>query len=368
MKINQWQKVREEYPVFKERVYLRTNGGGPLSKKYLSAQCAVLSEASSIGRIWEKYTPYLGEARELVGELFNCNSEEVGFTHNVSLAINHIAAMLPSHYKVLTFSDEYPSNTIPWIERGFEINCIDSSNSGVISVDEVKKAVKDNVKVLVISHVEYSTGFMNDLKEIGEICTENNIVFIVDATQSAGVAMIDFKAINASALVFGTHKWLNAGYSMACMIVSVNFMQQYRSNIVGWHSVVLKSGYTTQQYQLKQNASVFELGHPDFISVFALVAQLKFIQSIGLIYIAERISELRAYLTKKCDQSGVLVISAFKTQNESGLVVLSSPNDVYEKLKEFNIDVTYRNNEILVALSYYNNKSDIDTLLEAIVS
>lgn len=368
MNETKWNEIRLKYPVFEDRIYLRTNGGGPLSDDYTAAFKKALSDASSRGRIWEEYLPYLKESRGLLAKMFNSETNEIAFTHSVSLAVNHLAGMLPKNYKILTFKDEYPSNTIPFLEQGFDVQFLESSAIGEIPIEKITKVLQDDVQVLIVSHVEYRTGFKHDLRELGKICKENDVIFIVDATQSAGVVKIDFKETNADAILFSTHKWLNSGYSMACMIVSSAFLENHKPSLVGWKSVDFLNENDHRSYKLKEDASVFELGHPDFLSTAAFVAQLQLITFVGLSNIEERIKSLRAYFEKKCKISGIKIISNFEENNKSGMTVLGVSREVHEKLVKRKIDCTYRDKKLMVAISYYNNEQDIDFLIDVIAS
>jgi cysteine desulfurase/selenocysteine lyase len=358
-----WTVIRNKYPIFKERTYLRTNGGGPLSSDYTEALAKAATDAQYLGRIWEEYWDYQQQARTLVSEMLNCEQGEVAFSHSVSLTINHLVHMFPTTLRVLTFQDEYPSNTIPFLENGFDVNFIDSDDDGNIHFEEIESAA-ENADVIVVSHVEYRTGYRHDLEKIGRLCRERGIIFVVDATQSAGVLEIDFKSINADAVVFSTHKWLNAGYSMACMLISKNITSKYTPKIVGWRSVDFREDHSLENYDLKNDASVFELGHPDFISIYAFIAQLELISSLGINNIENRITKLRVYLETKCSESGIAILNNYEDKNKSGMIILDLTDDQIVKLKDNNVDFTHRDNRAMFAISYYNSSDDIDRMIQ----
>ena len=89
-----------------------------------------------------------------------------------------------------------------------ELDIVGASKEGFINIEELKNKIKNNTKLIVLSHASNIVGSIQPLEEIGKLCREKNIYFIVDSAQSAGALEVDFKKLNCSALAFTGHKSL----------------------------------------------------------------------------------------------------------------------------------------------------------------
>ena len=93
------------------------------------------------------------------------------------------------------------------LEReGFEITYLDPDENGVISLENIKKHVKDSTILLSIMHINNELGAVNDIEAIGKFTRENNIIFHVDAAQSTGKLPIDLSKLDVDLMSFSGHK------------------------------------------------------------------------------------------------------------------------------------------------------------------
>ena len=93
------------------------------------------------------------------------------------------------------------------LEReGFEITYLDPDEDGVISLENIKKHVKDSTILISIMHINNELGAVNDIEEIGKFTRENKIIFHVDAAQSTGKLPIDLSNLEVDLMSFSGHK------------------------------------------------------------------------------------------------------------------------------------------------------------------
>ena len=93
------------------------------------------------------------------------------------------------------------------LEReGFEITYLDPDQNGVISLENIKKHVKDSTILLSIMHINNELGAVNDIEAIGKFTRENDIIFHVDAAQSTGKLPIDLSKLDVDLMSFSGHK------------------------------------------------------------------------------------------------------------------------------------------------------------------
>ncbi len=356
MKPTNWNDIRAQYPIFDTTCYLRTMGGGPLSVQYTTHAQRILDEIQTKGRVWEEYTKQSEIVRGLLADMVNGRPDDVVFLPTVSYGMNIIADMLPTDAEILTFADEYPSNTLPFLHKGFALHTVASDPTGYISFENIKATYTKSSRVLIVSHVEYQTGFKHNLKKLGEFCRKNNLLFIVDATQSCGVIDIDMTTLGIDVLIYSAHKWLCGGYGIAVMHIRQSLFDEFGIPCIGGNSI------DTKTKKLKKNASVLELGHLDFQSILPLESQLHFIQSIGVPTIEHRVQQLTAYLYKKAEKLDITILNTFASEHRSSIVRLQTGGRQKKALEQSTINCKIGDDSITVGISYYNSTEDIDLL------
>ena len=154
------------------------------------------------------------EARVNVSELLNCDPREIiwtsGATESDNLAIKGAANFYQSKGKhIITSKIEHKAvlDVCRQLEKeNFEITYLDPDENGVIPPDAVKKAIREDTVLVSLMHINNEIGVINDIEEIGNITRENNVIFHVDAAQSAGKIPIDLSSLNVDLMSFSAHK------------------------------------------------------------------------------------------------------------------------------------------------------------------
>ena len=154
------------------------------------------------------------KARLQVANLVNADSREIvwtsGATESDNLAIKGAARFYKDRGNhIITSKIEHKAVLDPCrqLEReGFEITYLDPDEDGVISLENIKKHVKDSTILISIMHINNELGAVNDIKEIGKFTRENKIIFHVDAAQSTGKLPIDLSNLEVDLMSFSGHK------------------------------------------------------------------------------------------------------------------------------------------------------------------
>ena len=154
------------------------------------------------------------KARLHVANLVKADSREIvwtsGATESDNLAIKGAARFYKDRGNhIITSKIEHKAVLDPCrqLEReGFEITYLDPDKNGVISLESIKKHVKDTTILVSIMHINNELGAVNDIEEIGKFTRENNIIFHVDAAQSTGKLPIDLSKLDVDLMSFSGHK------------------------------------------------------------------------------------------------------------------------------------------------------------------
>ena len=153
------------------------------------------------------------DTREKISNLFNLNNpSRVAFTCNSTESLNTaINGILTSDDHAITTALEHNSVLRPLYDleaQGMELSIVNCDENGNINYNDFEKLIQKNTKAIVCTHASNLVGNVLDVKRIGEIAKKNNLVFIVDASQSAGVFQIDMEYMNIDVLCFTGHKGL----------------------------------------------------------------------------------------------------------------------------------------------------------------
>ena len=153
------------------------------------------------------------ECRENLAMLFGiADPLRITFTANATVAINlAVKGLLVPGDHVIFSSMEHNSVIRPLKKleaSGVELSIIKADPSGKVDTEDIAKSIKRNTRLIIITHASNVTGTVNDVEPIGRLAKEHEIVFMVDASQTAGKYPVDVGLMNVDLLVFPGHKSL----------------------------------------------------------------------------------------------------------------------------------------------------------------
>jgi selenocysteine lyase/cysteine desulfurase len=360
-----WNKVREEFPVCKKYVYLNPAGGSPVSQSAANEGKRFYDEMLEFGdTYWETWLERTEKVRKDLAGFIGAEREEIGFTTNTSHGMNLVAQMLKNKGTVLTMRDEFPSTTFPWLNQKTKIKFVEPDNYGY-TIENIKKALTPDIKILITSFVQYCTGFRQDLEELGKLCKENKLIFVVNATQALGIFPVDVKKCNIDFLMFTGLKWATAGYGIGGLYVNKKWLTPDNFPFAGWRSVETPGKMDNLDLELKNEASVIESGCPHFPNIFALGGALNMFNKIGSKNVVNRVLSLNHLIEKKLRELDIELIVQKDDKHRSGILIakIENPKFVVEELIKKNIIVSARGEGMRVSASIFNNEEDIEKFI-----
>lgn len=178
---------------------LETNFGNPASRSHMFG--------------W-KAEEAVEAARRQVADLLNCDPREIVWTSGATEADN-LAIKGAAHFYVkkgkhiITSKIEHKAvlDSCRQLEReGYEITYLDPAASGIITPEDVAKAIRPDTVLVSLMHVNNEIGVINDIAAIGKVTRENKVIFHVDAAQSAGKLDIDLESMQVDLMSVTAHK------------------------------------------------------------------------------------------------------------------------------------------------------------------
>jgi cysteine desulfurase family protein len=258
--------------------------------------------------------------RKQLTEFFNgTDAERLTFSYNASDSLNMIIqGMVEKGDHVVTTKVEHNSVLRPLNhlkrDHGVELTHIAFDDRGYIDPDDVKKAFRDNTKLVAANHASNVIGTIQPIAEIGEICREAGVYFAVDAAQTAGAQKIDMKAMNIDLLAFTGHKSLMGptGIGGSCIGEDVPI----RGTRFGGTGV--RSAYP---YHLEEFPYRMENGTLNIVGVAGLKAGLEWINQQGIENIHTREMKLWDKLRKGIQEiEGVTTYCAGGVENHNAVL------------------------------------------------
>ena len=152
------------------------------------------------------------ETRLLLGELFRCPADHVCFTPNSTAALNTaIAGLLSPGDHVISTDWEQNSVLRPLYRfraQGGSVDFLPADRQGRLDLDQLPALLQRETKAVVCTHASNLTGDVMDLSRVGSFCRRHGLLFVLDASQTAGVLPIDMEALGIDVLCFTGHKSL----------------------------------------------------------------------------------------------------------------------------------------------------------------
>jgi len=383
---------REDFPILNNDIIYFDNGATTLKPK-----CVV-------DKISEYYLDYSANAhrgdykmslkvdmeyegaRNIVQEFINAKSrEEIIFTSGSTQGLNMIvngffANYLEANDEILITRSEHASNVLPWFKLandiGIKVNYIDLDSNYYVTLENLKKAITPNTKVISIAQITNVIGDERPIKEICKYAHERDIFVCVDAAQSAPHMKIDVVDLDVDFLTFSGHKMLGptgigvlyGKKELLENLVPVEFGGGMNESFDNINSIILKNLPTR-----------LEAGTPNIAGAIGLGKAIDYLNSIGMDKIREYEKELRSYLMDKLiDIEHIDIIdiesdAAIVSFNVDGIFA----QDVAIYLDKYNICVRAGShcaknlkeavgvkNTCRISLYFYNTKEEIDRLVE----
>lgn len=153
-------------------------------------------------------------ARNQIADLIGADAREIIFTSGATEADN-LAVKGAAHFyqskgrHIVTCKTEHKAvlDTCRQLEReGYEVTYLSPKNNGLIDLETLQSALRDDTSVVSIMHANNEIGIIQDIENIGKICKKRNIIFHVDATQSVGKLPINVSQLPIDLMAFSGHK------------------------------------------------------------------------------------------------------------------------------------------------------------------
>lgn len=327
----------------------------------------------------------LFDTRKKLAELFGGNNPaQVVFTSNSTGSLNMaLKGLLNPWDHVITTQLEHNSVLRPLYEledKGVELTILNSDAKGRICYEDFEKEIKKNTKMIVCTHGSNLTGNLTDIRRVGEIARSHGLLFVVDASQTAGVFPIHVEEMKIDVLCFTGHKGLLGPQGTGGMYV--------REGVIIRPLKTGGSGVQTySRTHPSQMPTALEAGTLNAHGLAGLDAALDYLKDTGIDVIRKKEQELMWYFYQKVlEIPGITVYGDFDSQERCPMVSLNvkdyDSSEVSDFLfTEYGISTrpgahcaplmhqamgTEKQGAVRFSFSHYNTIEEIDIAVQAL--
>lgn len=262
------------------------------------------------------------ETRCRLSDLFGgYGPENVAFTSNSTEALNlAIGGYLQPSDHVITTVLEHNSVLRPLYllqDRGMALTMLNADENGTIRYSDFEKAIRPETKAIICTHASNLTGNLVDIAQVGQIAHKNGLIFIVDASQTAGVFPIDMKAMHIDMLCITGHKSLMAPQGIGALLVREGIC--LRPLKVGGSGV-----QTYNRYHPEQMPTRLEAGTLNMHAIAGLCAALKELERIGMDTVRKKETGLaRRFYEAVREIPGIRIYGDYSTEQRAPIVAIN---------------------------------------------
>lgn len=394
------EEIRKDFPMFENNKIMQNN-----RFVYLDNASTTFKPKSVINACVSYYEKYnanshrgdydiahivdskILETRKKVADFVNASENEIVFTSGTSMSINTIAfGYALKHFKkgdeIILSEAEHASNLLPWFEvakrTGLVLKYVPLDKEGRITIDNIKSVISNKTRLISLAHVGNVLGYILDVKTLCTIAHEKNILVAVDGAQSVPHMKVDVKEIGCDFLSFSAHKMCGPT-GIGVLYGKYELLQETDPYTTGGGMNVTFdcSGHITYLNAPEK----FEAGTLNLEAIFGFGAVIDYINSIGIENIDCYERTLRDYAINQLKLNKDLII--YNENAETGIITINYKGVFAQD------EATYLNSKgicvrsgehcakvltdflkspatVRISLYFYNNKEDVDQLVEAL--
>lgn len=267
------------------------------------------------------------ETREQLADLFHAeSSRQVIFTPGITHSLNYfIRGFLKSGDHVLVTGMEHNAVMRPLYameKQGICYETIRTDEEGNVSLEDMEHKIRPNTKAVVVLHASNVCGSIVPIEEIGKICRERQIYFVVDTAQSAGTIPVDMKEAEIDFLAFTGHKGLLGPQGIGGFLISPDLDAKMEPLIMGG------TGSQSDRFEMpKSLPDKYESGTLNLPGIIGLHASLAYIKEQGVEKIHQKKMELTEYFLEQVKEfSNIRIVGKKGSKNRVAVVSLDFLN------------------------------------------
>lgn len=374
-----WREVRKQFNIQDGLTFMNNGTFGPPPRVVLDEHIKIQRELSEDPR--NNYrSDQLHENKEILGEFFGADVEEVAYMRSTTEGMNNFANGIEWREgdEVLMNTHEHPGGYGAYraLEhyRGIKVNEIEIPilpDSIDQVVDLYERAITPRTRVIVVSHLTFITGLLTPVRELSEMAHRKGVLISVDGAHPPGMIEVDFHAMGCDHYAAAGQKWLLAGTGTGLAFFSHAVQDQI-------HPLMGADGHEEDGvWVMHEDAGRYELcGQRHISSALGMRTAVEFQQKVGKANIEARVRQLSTQLRQGLMEiPGVTLQTPMDPKLSAGLthfsiddVPMNNVRDAIMDLGRVHIRTSSRGDVsgCRASTHFYNMPEEVDELLRCV--
>ena len=337
----------------------------------------------------EKATEEFEQTRSLIKNFIGASStKEIIFTRGTTEGLNLISSSLAKFHlkegdEIIISEMEHHSNIVPWQmianSNKLTIKVIEVSKEGEINIDHFKSLITDKTKLVSLVYISNTLGTINPVQNIIKICSQHNIISVIDGAQSSAHKKINVKSLNCDFYVFSAHKMY--GPTGVGVVYGKEKILEKMPPYMGGGEMIKDVSFSKTSYN--DLPYKFEAGTPNIGDVIGFKEAIKYIEDIGIENIESHEISLKKYAEKALNKiDGIKIVGAAKNKigifsfitknvhyydlglllDAKGIALRTGHHCTQPLMDKFDLDGTAR-----LSLAIYNTTDEIDYFIDSLI-
>lgn len=362
--------LRRRFPVFLKKIYLNSCSQGALSDSVEQAFHEYLASWHAHGSPWEMWVERQEAVRAVFAKFIGASADEVAVVTSASAGINSVASALDfrARRKVVLGDFEFPTMGHVWLAqqpRGAEVQFV-AADGERIPLENYARAIDGRTAIVGLTRVCFKNGFRSDVAGVVALAREHGALVMLDDFQDCGTRPVDVKELGVDFYVSGTLKYLLGPPGLAFLYARRDLIEHLSPTVTGWFAQANPFTFDPKVLDLSPTARRFQSGSPSVPNIYAGMAGIELLQSVGMENVAAQVRMLTAALLASAAELGIRTKTPAETVGP--LVVLRARDaaTLVTLLAERDIVCSARHDGLRISFHAYNTLDDVRALTDAL--
>lgn len=315
------------------------------------------------------------QCREVSARMIGLQTSEVSFCSCSSEAYNLLATALDLKLgdEVLVTDIDFPAGATPWLTSRSQLRVnVWKQRDGALEILDLLPMLSSRTRLVQLSLISFYNGYRLPWRHVVDKVRRMvpEAIIAVDVTQALGRVQLDCS--DADIIISSTHKW-TLGIHGGCIVgVPARRARQLTTTAGGWFH--LENAFNDDRFEravVKTGAASYSVGMPSFAPIYALDASLRYLEDVGIKFIAKHADPLVSKAEAGLRALGLQPMAKLDmASHPTGIIAFKHPETarLQAALEAANVHVMHHAGRIRIAIHGYNTEEDIDRLLETLKS
>jgi len=369
------RRIRKDFPLLASKTFLNSCSYGVLCHAVEQAFNEYLQSRHEHGSHWEHWVGRLEEMRAVVAKLLNCPAADVSISSSLSESVNALASSLFPQGKrdtILVTDFDFPTTSQIWLaqqRRGLRVVRVKADETGTeLPMAQFDKLIDERTLLVSVPYVCYRNGVRTELAPIIERAHQRGAKVLVDGYQAIGSLPVSARELGADFIAGGCLKYLLGTAGLAFMFVRNSESESLVPTTSGWFAQENVHAMNIYHNDPARAARRFESGTPNVSAIYACIAGIEYLMSVGLDAVYQQVAHLTSLIAAEASSRSWRLVTPTAPDRHGAMMAMACTDAplLVGRLGEEGIVVSERDNNLRVSPHFYNNDADIQKLFSAL--